>query len=466
MAAAEQVWRLRDPIHDLITFHSGDDTDKLAWDLLNTKEFQRLRRVKQLGLSEFVFPGATHTRFAHSVGVYNNARRLIRVLEREGHKLSDDRRHVVLVAALLHDVGHGPFSHAFEKAREVAALARNEEGKIKKHEKWSSSLILDEDGEIYERLGKDVAAQVAELIEAEDPLDVGHSVVSSSFDADRLDYVLRDRYMTGAGAGSIDQEWLIDNLTVYDVLLRQDDDKTEIRVPTFVFKQKGRQAAEDFLLARYRLYSQIYLHKTTRGFEQLVSALLAYVGAESTDLEKLGVDQKHPLVGFLRSKESESDPAKVLEKFEFYRRLDDCIVWALIESLSHCADDYAQNLASRLLYRKRLRVIDVTAKYVHHTDLEAQSNAEARIERRFQERLGKTVFIDRAPLNLYSRIGSESAKEHKKVRVLDGESKDCEITDFPDTIISDRLKEKRDLVRYYFLEDDEFISAEKVLNGG
>jgi uncharacterized protein len=465
LSATEKTWRLRDPIHDLIVFHSKDRSDSKAWELINTKDFQRLRRVKQLGVSEFVFPGATHTRFSHSIGVYNNARRLLEVLDREGQTVSEERKHVVLMAALLHDVGHGPFSHAFEKAREVVAVSRKEEGKIKKHEKWSASLILAEDGQLWNILGADVAEQVAAMIEAEDPVDVGHSVVSSSFDADRLDYVLRDRYMTGAGAGSIDQEWLIDNLTTYDIFLPQDDDRGA-SVPTFVFRPKGRQAAEDFLLARYRLYSQIYLHKTTRGFEQVIAALFRHIADETTSVEKLGLDKDHPLLRFLRSKESEISDSDVQTKLGCYRRLDDNLAWAMIEQLTHCKDEYAKSLATRLHERQRLRVIDVTAKFVHHDNLEAQTNAEARLDKRFQEELGKTVFVDRAPLNLYSRIGSEAAKEHKKVRVLNGEAKAVEITDFPDTIVSKRLMEKRDLVRYYFIDEADHTSAEKLINSG
>ncbi len=414
MTATEDTWRLRDPIHDLIVFGSKSHSDSMAWRLINSPELQRLRRVKQLGVSEFVFPGATHTRFAHSIGVFNNARRLLKVLEREGQTITEERKHVILMAALLHDIGHGPFSHAFENARQAVATARGEEGKIKKHEKWSASFITADDGGILKVLGKDVATQVAALIEAEDPVDVGHAVVSSSFDADRLDYVLRDRYMTGAGAGAIDQEWLIDNLTTYDIYLPQDDDEKGVKVPTFVFKPKGRQAAEDFLLARYRLYSQIYLHKTTRGFEQVISALFRHIGTETTDIEKLGLDPAHPLVLFLRSKENEASPSKVQDKLNCYRRLDDYTAWAVIEHLTRCADDYAVTLAKRLLDRNRLRVIDVTAKYIHHTDLETQLNAEDRIEKRFGDKLGKTVFADRARLNLYSTNSGVSLQKSTK----------------------------------------------------
>lgn len=458
-----QTQRLRDPIHDLIVFDQKDEEDMLAWELIKTKEFQRLRRVRQLGLSEFVFPGATHSRFAHSIGVFNNARRLLEVLSKNGETIEKDRKRVILMSSLLHDIGHGPFSHAFEKAREAVAQTRGEEA-ILKHEKWSARLIGAAEGEIVKLIGNDLAVKVGGLIAADHPADIFHAVVSSSFDADRLDYVLRDRYMTGAGAGAIDQEWLIDNLTTFSISIPQDDDKPQL-VPTFVFKLKGRQAAEDFLLARYRLYSQIYLHKTTRGFEQLVAALFRYIGLDSTEVAGLGLQAEHPLVRFLRAKEHDSDEALIRIKTEDFRRLDDMTVWACIEQVTHCKDDYARDLARRLLWRTPLKVIDVTAKFGHNKDGDAQINAERRIDNRMREKFNRSVFVDRTPLNLYSRIGGEVAKEYEKVRVLDGSGEAREITDFPDTIINERLIAKRDLVRYYFLSEEDRTSAEKAMEG-
>ena len=110
-------YRLRDPVHVLIVFEGVNLRDQLAWELINTPEFQRLRRIKQLGVSEFVFPGATHTRFAHCIGVFHTARQLVKIIEREllaqNSKPDLYREEVALFAALLHDIGHGPFSHAF-----------------------------------------------------------------------------------------------------------------------------------------------------------------------------------------------------------------------------------------------------------------------------------------------------------------------------------------------------------------
>lgn len=453
-----QTKRIRDPIHGLILFDIDlDETDCLAWKLIQTPEFQRLRRIKQLGISELVYPGATHTRFAHSVGVYHNSRRLMEVIRRsEGDKIDNGRVRIALIAALLHDLGHGPFSHAFENAREQLAQDRGEEA-IEHHEKLTGQMILAEDGgirPILDSVDPMLAREVASLIQADDPSDIYHAVVSSSFDADRLDYLLRDRYMTGTGTGAIDFDWLIDNLDTDYVRVIQDDDPHH-RIHTFVFKYKGREAAEDFLFARYRLYTQVYLHKVTRGFEQLITALVRRIGAviaEKPDL--LELDSKHPLLRFL---------APDGGKLEDYRDLDDTVMWGAIECVRRCQDERAKDLANRLWQRKPLKVLDVSANFGHDPDtLETVCH---RINNCVRQDLRETVFKDEAPYNLYSDVKDDTAKEHKKVRVRTGVGDVREVMDFPDTIITDVLKSKRKMIRYYFLHQDDRDAAERAMKG-
>jgi uncharacterized protein len=352
---SDQKQRVRDPVHGLIIFEKNLPIDQLAWQLIDTPEFQRLRRIRQLGMSEFVFPSATHTRFAHSIGVYHNARRLMEVVKREeGSGFSNERAEEILIAALLHDVGHGPFSHTFEGAREALAEKYNL-GPIEKHEKFSAKIIRNEDGQIkqiLEAFRNGITEKVASILDSDDPTDFYHAVVSSSFDADRLDFLVRDRYMTGTKTGSIDEQWLIDNLAKHDVLVPQDDDQP-ISVPTFVFKAKGRQAAEDFLLARYRLYTQVYLHKTTRGFEKILSAIIMLLGDKSVEPEDLGIHSENPLAKFLRIDSS----------LENYRELDDTLVWGLIGDISRGPHARAKEYANRLLNREHLHVLDISAQY-------------------------------------------------------------------------------------------------------
>jgi len=459
---AHEKRRIRDPVHGLIVFDLHNEVDSLAWRLIETPEFQRLRRIRQLGVSDLVFPGATHSRFAHSIGVFHNARRLIKVIKGEEGDTYDKRRaKVTQIAALLHDLGHGPFSHAFEDARKAVAKRRGLLA-APKHEKFTESLIRSEDGAIREILDSEdsvLADEVADVFAAEDPTDIYHAVVSSSFDADRLDYLVRDRYMTGTGAGAIDRDWLLDNLTTCLIRSSQIEeagsaaDVSTSMVPTFVFKKKARQAAEDFLLARYRLYTQVYLHKATRGFEKLATAVFVHLN-ETSSPEKLGLAPENPIVRFFTHDDDALDQ---------YRRLDDTKVWGAIESMARCNDGRARDLAGRLLNRKRLAVLDVAAECEHN--MEALANAERRLDSHVSDRLNDTVFKDRPSYNLYTRVGGDVEKEHTKVRILVGNSEQKEITEFPDTIIGRQHHEKSPVPRYYFLNENERESARKAMQG-
>jgi uncharacterized protein len=137
--------RLRDPVHGLIVFSETSPIDMLAWKLIDTPEFQRLRRIRQLGVSEFRFPGAVHTRFAHSIGVFHNARMLVKIIQREMIRFEGDyeepKSDVALIAALLHDLGHGPFSHTFEGVQESRLVKKH-------HEKWTADIIRNPVGTI------------------------------------------------------------------------------------------------------------------------------------------------------------------------------------------------------------------------------------------------------------------------------------------------------------------------------
>ena len=202
---------------------------------------QRLRRIRQLGVSETTFPGATHTRFAHSLGVFHVARQLMHILH---HALPPDERDshradVALFAALLHDVGHGPFSHAFEGVQEAR-------GQSKDHEQWTSEIIVRSTGKgdlsirsILDGKQPGLAQEVADLLRADHPANAYYAIVSSSFDADRLDYLRRDRFMTGPGAGAIDFNWLLDNLDLGSISIGTDADDEVETVKTFCLKRKA-----------------------------------------------------------------------------------------------------------------------------------------------------------------------------------------------------------------------------------
>ncbi|MEM6381714.1 MAG: HD domain-containing protein [Pseudomonadota bacterium] len=449
--------RIRDPIHGLIKFESK--IDELAWSLIETPEFQRLRRIKQLGFSELTFPGATHNRFAHSVGVYANARKLLNVAEgylgSGASQYDPDRADDILIASLLHDIGHGPFSHAFERAREVVAEQRDH-GPIEKHEKYSAKIILDPNGQILPLLEDHragMATKVAAVISSDEPRDIYDAVISSSFDADRLDYLVRDRYMTGTGTGAIDVDWLMDNLDGFLLTTSQDGDEDTLTTPTFVFKTKGRQAAEDFLLARFRLYTEVYLHKTTRGFEVLLTRLIELIGSDDIDSSKLNLPIDDPLLRFMRGDISLSR----------YLHLDDFVVWNAIRLIAEGVHAEASTLAKRLLNRDHLYVLDLFSEFGHND--EVLLNVEYKLRNHAGAELGRSVFVDDPPINLYSSMQGESEKVHKIVRVLNGSGEAKEITDFPETIISKKLRKKRRLVRFYYPTREMRDEAAKLLRG-
>ena len=259
--------RVRDPVHNLIAFNSSE-FEHVMWQVIQTLPFQRLRRIKQLGFSDLVYPGATHTRFAHSIGVFHTARQLMRIIENNGEDFENSRANIVLAAALVHDLGHGMFSHAFEDVGKKLEL------KMAKHEVVSDHLIRNgEVSEVLKRLGSGFANDVADVISRDKPITIYDAVVSSQFDADRLDYMQRDRLMTGVQNSGIDFTWLINNLEIARVRSGVDDQALE-DVATFVLGPKAIYAAETYVLSLFQLYPTVYFHKTTRAAEKVFSALM------------------------------------------------------------------------------------------------------------------------------------------------------------------------------------------------
>jgi uncharacterized protein len=187
---------------DLIEFHvERSRVEHALWRVIETHPFQRLRRVKQLGFSDVVYPGATHSRLLHSVGVFHTARRLLQVIERHTG-VKDARGDQALASALVHDLGHGPFSHAFEKIGERFKL------RMANHEAVSDVIIRDSEVTplLCSEMGSGFANDVADMVRGSGTRSIYSAVVSSQFDADRLDYMRRDRLVTGTQHAGIDFE--------------------------------------------------------------------------------------------------------------------------------------------------------------------------------------------------------------------------------------------------------------------
>lgn len=456
--------RVRDPVHGLIVFRADKPLDQLAWTLINTPEFQRLRRIKQLGVSEFVFPGATHSRFAHSLGVFHVARELVGIIKREigaiGEDFDEKRSRVAVIAALLHDLGHGPFSHTFQEVRKS-------QGVIKRHEDWTGDIIRNPAGAIHPLLEAywpegGFCGEVADLLASEDPKDIYHAVVSSSLDADRLDYLRRDRLMTGTGAGAIDFDWLMEHVQVKVVSLEaadidpsvDRDDLTGPRAPTFCLDIKALPAAEQFLLSRYTLHEQVYFHKTTRCVEHMIAMLLRLVArharTQRSAAMQTGLPREHPLLRFF-SKDGAS--------LSNYLALDDVVVMGAFERMTKAADPAVSELARRLLERRLYKTLDIRW---FGSEEGRQLLYARRIEKMFEHEIGTTVLKDEgASLSVYSQIGGDEERAHKKLRILDADGEAREISRLS-TVIKALSEKKVSLTRYYFADESDRDRARSI----
>ncbi|MEN2494854.1 MAG: hypothetical protein TECD_00764 [Hyphomicrobiaceae bacterium hypho_1] len=333
--------RVRDPLHNIIEF-GASEFELAMWRVVQTGTFQRLRRVKQLGLSDFVYPGATHSRFAHSLGVFHTARQLMKIVQRF-EIFEETKAHQAMAAALLHDVGHGPFSHAFEEVGKQLDL------KLVNHESISEQLIRESEiADVLNSFDSGFADSVADLIRI-DTGSIYSAVVSSQFDADRIDYMQRDRLMTGAQHGAIDFEWLMANLEVANVPYGPSCEESKIQ--TFVLGPKAICAAETYVLGLFHLYRTVYLHKTTRGAEKLLVELLVRIislGRDNT-WKYTGLPYQHPLLVFARNQSS----------LRYLMELDDFVLWGALSFLTAASDEVVRDLALRLQKRRLYKCIDV-----------------------------------------------------------------------------------------------------------
>ena len=252
----------RDPVHNLMRFDT--DRDRLILTLIDTAEVQRLRNIRQMGVSDLIFPGATHTRFSHALGTTFLMKRVLErmeLLRKDAQHAKivqslDEHREILLAAGLLHDLGHFPYSHLMEEALQID------------HEAWSIHLIQNPDSQVNQVLADanpQYPARVAKLLRRTFKPSYAVKLISSQLDVDRLDYLIRDSLNTGVGYGRFDLDWLLHSLRIVEA--RED---YEIAVD----EDKGLQVAESYVLARYYMYRQVYHHRLERAAGVLLLKLL------------------------------------------------------------------------------------------------------------------------------------------------------------------------------------------------
>jgi HD superfamily phosphohydrolase len=311
---------INDPIYGFVSIPSD-----LIYDLVNHTYFQRLRRIKQLGLTNLVYPGALHTRFHHALGAMHLMQEAVLTLRQKDVAISDQEEEAVLIAILLHDIGHGPFSHALEHSI-VKGVS---------HE-TISSLLMD-------KLNKEFKGRLSlaiRIFNGDYKKQFLHQLVSSQLDMDRLDYLKRDSFFTGVSEGVINSDRIIKMLNVV---------KNEL-----VVEQKAIYSIEKFLIARRLMYWQVYLHKTVLSAETLLVNILKRAKELTAQGAKLFATPTLQL--FLENDFRAIDFEKNSSLLHEFSKLDDNDVTTAIKVWAECEDKILAMLSSNLLNRRLFRI--------------------------------------------------------------------------------------------------------------
>ena len=318
----------RDPLHNIISLDESVPEDRLIVDLIDSAEFQRLRRIRQLGLAMFTYQGAEHSRFTHSIGVMHVMTRALGLLGSH-HLISPEARVVGRAGALLHDLGHGPLSHVVEKVFHFH------------HEDWTRRIVLDSSTEVNQILtafDRQLPEKLASLYQHDYRPAFVSQLVSSQLDCDRMDYLLRDSLMTGAKYGLYDLEWVLH-------ALRIDEPGDRIYV-----ESKGLYSVEEYLQARYYMFRQVYFHRTLRSAEAVLNSAL--------NRARLLIDRGvlgFRTAGSVFEKMLAGEQASTRE----YLQLDDTDVMFRLKEWSSDGDEILADLATRLMHRRLFKAIDL-----------------------------------------------------------------------------------------------------------
>ncbi|MET1013347.1 MAG: HD domain-containing protein [Paenisporosarcina sp.] len=314
--AEEKVFK--DPVHRYIHVR-----DQVIWDLIGTREFQRLRRIKQLGTTYLVFHGAEHSRFHHSLGVYEIVRRIVDDIFKGRPEWDESERLVVLCAALLHDLGHGPFSHAFENVFDLD------------HEKFTQEILTGptEINAILSKVSPQFPQDVSDVVAKTYANKQAVSLISSQIDADRMDYLQRDAYFTGVSYGHFDMERILR-------VMRPREEQV-------VIKYSGMHAVEDYIMSRYQMYWQVYFHPVSRSAEVILTKALHRAKELSQTDYQFGFEPHHFKNFFNHS-----------FQLEEYLALDEGIVMTYFQAWMKEEDGILADLCDRFVNRKLFQYIE------------------------------------------------------------------------------------------------------------
>jgi HD superfamily phosphohydrolase len=311
---------VNDPVYGFISI-----PQEIIFDVIQHPYFQRLRRIKQLGLTETVYPGALHTRFHHVLGAMHLMTKAITTIRRKGHEISESEEKAVLLAILLHDIGHGPFSHALE--HDIVSGVSHEE---------ISAFFID-------RLSDEFNGELdlaLEIFKNKYPKKFLHQLVSSQLDMDRMDYLNRDSFYTGVSEGVIGSDRIIEMMTVVDGEL--------------VLEEKSIYSIEKFIVARRLMYWQVYLHKTVVSAEFMLIHVLRR--AKELALSNIEIFGSPALLYFMKNKITSKDFKENPINLEYFAMLDDYDILGAIKVWQNHSDKVLSELSKRLINRDLFKI--------------------------------------------------------------------------------------------------------------
>ncbi len=386
-SASEKRKIINDPVYGFIRIPSG-----LIDEIINHRWFQRLRHIKQLGLTDLVYPAARHTRFQHALGAMHVMMRVLDNLRGKGVEISDSEYEAATLAVLLHDMGHGPLSHALEETLLPGI----------EHETLSYKFMQAFNLQYANRL--ELALRI---FRNSYPRKFFHQLVSSQLDIDRLDYLHRDCFFTGVPEGSIGLDRIVEVLGVHNDQL--------------VVEEKGLYSIENFLHARRLMYWQVYLHKTTLSAERMVVNLIR----RAQMLARAGehVPASDALLYFLKNQLTSEELMAQKQFLDMYGQLDDNDIFGAIKMWAGHRDRILSALANMLLQRKLFQII-LTTTPIRKTTIE-------QVRQGIIDRY-KTLRADAAYLFSTGIVSNEAYAEGRKINILSGEGKPVDIAQASD----------------------------------
>ncbi len=372
---------LNDPVYGFITLNKG-----ILLNIVDHPYFQRLGRIKQLGLTYLVYPGAHHTRFHHAIGAAHLMEQAVQTLKENGITISNDEKMAVILAILLHDIGHGPFSHALENSF-VRGINHEEISKFFMHS-------------LNHNFGGDLTLAI-EIFNDQYPKRFLHDLVSSQLDMDRLDYLKRDSFFTGVSEGVVSNQRIIKMFSVVN--------------DEIVIKEKGIYSIEKFIVARRLMYWQVYLHKTVLSAEFLLEKILE----RARELLNSGSNLfTVPNLKYFLTKNITKDNVSQVEFLNHFSKIDDYDILTCIKVWTEDNDKVISKLSEMLINRKLLKV-KISAKKFSDEEID-------KIFKRNQKSLGFSnnemqyfVFQKEMENNAY-----DPRKDEIKILFNDGSLKD------------------------------------------